>query len=158
MFILNQHELTKNCTSDEEKRTQLIDGLRLSLRACGNLLLCCMPGPTGVPGWERPAPFARVWCLFEVFVAIKEEVTVIVQLGSHDMTEFRVALNTTGLERVNKVLAGLDARDAQASVESDKGMIMSDIEEAVGMEEFNRRVREGMLAEFRRIATRASMR
>ena len=117
-----------------------------------------MPGPTGAPGWERPAPFARVWCLFEVFVAIKEEVTVIVQLGSHDMTEFRVALNTTGLERVNKALAGLDARDAQASVPSDKGMILGDIEEVVGMEEFNRRVRAGMLAEFKRIATRASMR
>ena len=82
---------------------------------------------------------------------------MIVQLGSHDMTEFRVALNTTGLERVNRALAGLDARDAQASVESDKGMILRDIESAVGMEEFNRRVREGMLAEFKRIATQASM-
>ena len=83
---------------------------------------------------------------------------MIVQLGSKDMTEFQVALNTTGLERVNKALAGLAARDAQASVESDKGMILSEIEEAVGMDEFNRRVREGVLAEFKRIATRASVR
>ena len=67
-------------------------------------------------------------------------------------------MSRVGSERVNRALAGLDARDAQASVETDKGMILSDIESAVGMEEFNRRVREGVLAEFKRIATRASIR
>ena len=35
-------------------------------------------------------------------------------------------------------------------MESDKGMILSQNEEAVGMEEFNRRVRQEMLAEFKR--------
>ena len=70
-------------------------------------------------------------------------------------------MSRVGSERVNRALAGLDARDAQASVyiggDGHRILIRRDIESAVGMEEFNRRVRGGMLAEFKRIATQASM-
>ena len=43
-----------------------------------------------------------------------------------------------------------EENNLRASLESDKGMILSQNEEAVGMEEFNRRVRQEMLAEFKR--------
>ena len=125
--------------------------------ACGTLLLCCSAGPTGAPGWERPAPFARVWCLFEVFVAIVEDVAVVVCLGPADMTAFRKALNANGMARVSEALAGLDARDAGASVPSDKDMIMADIDASVGIEAFNERVRGTMLVEFKRISMSAGM-
>ena len=62
MFVLNQHQLTKDCTSSAAKQAELILGLQKSLVACGNLLLCCSAGPSGKPGWECPAPFARIWC------------------------------------------------------------------------------------------------
>ena len=60
MFVLNQHQMTKDCTTDEDKHAQLVDSLRFSLRACGTLLLCCTSGPSGDAGWERPAPNERV--------------------------------------------------------------------------------------------------
>ena len=154
-FILNQWDMYKDCTCEAARCEELIDGLRMSLRACGTLLLCCTAGAEGV-GWERPAPLSRVWCLFETFVAIVEEVKVVVRFAPQDMAEFRRALNKGGMERVHKALDGLDARDASASVESDKAMILGDIEATVGLDVFNQRVREGLLAEYKRTATLAA--
>ena len=135
----------------------MVDGLRFSLRACGTLVLCCSAGPTGL-GWESPAPFSRVWCLFEVYVAITEAAHVIVKLATNDMVEFQKALNKNGMERVDRALAGLDARKADASVDSDKEMILHNIEQTVGLDGFNSRVRESMREEYKRIATSAGMR
>ena len=54
-------------------------------------------------------------------------------------------------------MEGLDARDAEASVASDKDMILRDIETTVGMEEFNRRVRDCVLAEYKRVGRRQAL-
>ena len=62
LFVLNQWQMTKGCTSDEQKRDQLVDGLRESLICCGELVLCCSAGLTGKTGWEYPAPIERIWC------------------------------------------------------------------------------------------------
>ena len=153
MFVLNQHQMTKDCTTDEDKRAQLVDSLRFSLRACGTLLLCCTSGPSGDAGWERPAPIERVWCLFEVYVAITEDAKVTVRLAPKDADEFRQALNNGGMERLTRALHALDASNAGASVESDKQMILGDIDSTVGLGEFNQRVRQSMLAQFKQVAT-----
>ena len=157
IFVLNQHQMTNGCTSDEEMRNQLIQGLQNSLRTCGTMLLCCTAGPDGV-GWERPAPFGRVWCLFEIFVSIAEDVKVAVRFAPKDSSEFRQALTQGGMRRVEAALRELDARDASATVENDKVMILGDIEATVGLSEFNLRVRESMRTEYRRIATNLGIR
>ena len=89
--------------------------------------------------------------MFEVFIAITEEVKVVVRLTSKDMTEFRRAVYKDGDKCVEKAMAALDARNATASVVSDKDMIMGDIDAGVGIEEFNRCVRGCMFTEFNRI-------
>jgi hypothetical protein len=66
MMAINQHSFYLGSTSLQSNQEELLDGLRASLLACGNLLLCCMSGPSGEPGWCEPAPFKRIWCLFEV--------------------------------------------------------------------------------------------
>ena len=65
-MAINQHTFFLGSTSSQTTQEELLEGLRSSLRACGNLLLCCMAGPGGEPGWMSPAPFRRIWCLFEV--------------------------------------------------------------------------------------------
>ena len=65
-MAINQHTFFLGSTSDQTTQEELLEGLRFSLQACGNLLLCCMAGPGGEPGWMSPAPFKRIWCLFEV--------------------------------------------------------------------------------------------
>ena len=55
-------------------------------------------------------------------------------------------------------LASLDAQKASAMVPSDRTMIMEAIETSVGLDEFNRLVREKMLDEFKRAAIQSTMR
>ena len=100
-----------------------------------------------------------MWCLFEVYVAITEDVGVVVTLSENEEVGFQKALQkNNGLARVENALANLDARNASASVPDDKDLIMAKIEGGVGVEAFNERVRECMLAEFKRISTSAAMR
>ena len=156
-FVLNENGMADVQQDKEQWRRKIVTLLRTSLRNCGNLLLCCSAGSQGI-GWERPAPIARVWCLFEVYAAILEDVKVIVQLAPTDMVEFQRALLANGMQRVERALESLDARNAGASVMSDKELILADIEADVGIAEFNRRVRERVLAEYKRVATSAGMR
>lgn len=65
-MAINQHTFFLGSTSSQATQEELLHGLRSSLHACGNLLLCCMAGPGGEAGWMSPAPFKRIWCLFEV--------------------------------------------------------------------------------------------
>ena len=65
-MAINQHTFFLGSTSSQATQESLLHGLHSSLNACGNLLLCCMAGPGGEPGWMSPAPFKRIWCLFEV--------------------------------------------------------------------------------------------
>ena len=71
--VLNQHKFAKLDWNDPEQRRASIDALQYSVGACGTVLLCCTTGPTEAAGWESPAPFARVWCVFEIYVAITKD-------------------------------------------------------------------------------------
>ena len=65
-MAINQHTFFLGSTGSQATQEELLHGLRSSLHACGNLLMCCMAGPGGEAGWMSPAPFKRIWCLFEV--------------------------------------------------------------------------------------------
>ena len=67
-MAINQHKFFLGSTRVQATQEELLNGIRSSLHACGNLLLCCMSGPGGEPGWMSPAPFKRIWCLYEVRV------------------------------------------------------------------------------------------
>ena len=66
IFVLNQHEMTKDCTEDEGRREELTSGLKKSICTCGRVLLCCSSGPSQKPGWEEPAPISRIWCTCKI--------------------------------------------------------------------------------------------
>ena len=116
----------------------------------------CSEGPSGRPGWECPAPIERVWCLFEIFQAIKLEVSIIIQLGSADAVAFRAALNKAGgISRLQRAIEAIDVRFADASVESDRKLILNNIEESAGIDELNRLIRARLLIEFKRISAQS---
>ena len=151
MLLLNQHRLKREF-EDESKREKLTDALRDCLKACGRVVLCCAAGPSGV-GWESPAPLGRIWCLYEIYVAITEDdVQITMQLGPSDAIQFRQAVNKDGLARVERALAAVNARDASATMPEDLATILGEIDTKLGMERFNALVREGMLKEYQRIA------
>ena len=153
IFVLNQWQLFRGCTSDEAKREQLVISLRQSLIACGRVLLCCAGGPSGLPGWESPAVLRRVWCLFEVFHSIREGVEIVIQLGPDDEAGFWIALNKKdGPSRVKAALDAIQIEDAHASVEADKQLIKQAIMNTTGVDEFDSFVRAGLASEYRRIS------
>jgi hypothetical protein len=153
IFCLNQHQLFKDCTSDEAARLQLVTSLRNCLIACGNLLLCCGPGSCdNAEGWESPAVLTRIWCLFEVFVALKEDIEITIQFGRSDERAFRIALEKGGPARIQTALSAIRVAEENSSVESDKHLILAEIEATTGIGEFDALVRAGLASEYRRIS------
>ena len=76
IFVLNQHTLTMDCTVSDDGFELLMESLKLSLMACGNVLLACSKGAGDAPGWSEPASLSRIWCLFELYVAISEDIPI----------------------------------------------------------------------------------
>ena len=156
-FTVNQHLVSLGSTSDTKTYENLVSGLKKSLLSCGTLVLCCAEGGDGMPGWEYPAPIGRIWCLFELYQAIEAKVKVDVQLAPRCEREFRFALHDGGLLRVEDALAGIDAEMAEASVESDRVLILNDIKKRVGIIKFNKAIRKFLKLEFRSIATKETL-
>ena len=123
-----------------------------SLVACGSLVLCCTAGPGPKPGWEEPAPFCRIWCLFEIFQCFKHELNIEMQLAPDDERGFKMALQKDGLERIETVLSHINVLQAQASFEKDRVAILRAIEKQMSFDEFNDRVRSGLRREYRRVS------
>ena len=64
------------------------------------MLLACGKGSGDAPGWAEPAPLTRIWCLFEVYVALKESVPMTMTMQTSDATDFLTALGQGGMREV----------------------------------------------------------
>ena len=136
----------------------LIDSLKLSLVACGSVLLARGKGSGEHPGWKEPAPLTRIWCLFEVYVSLEGGVPISVQFTPAEEKAFLAALGKGGLAEVERALAGIDIKQANASVQSDIARILEAVEKEVGIESFNASVHQGLLLESRELAEKATFR
>ena len=116
------------------------------------MLLCCSAGPTGDPGWIKAAPLSRIWCLYELYVAFDMKIPTVIQFGVKDEIEFRAALLKEGMTRVATVLEGIDASAAEATLSTDREMILLEIENSMGLDAFNQLIRIGMAGEYRSLA------
>ena len=76
----------------------------------------------------------------------------IIQFGDKDEVEFRTALLKGGVDRVSAALEGTGASTADASLESDRQLILLEIENSLGLGEFNQMIRMGLLSEYRALA------
>ena len=76
-----------------------------------------------------------------------------IQFGDKDEVEFRAALLKGGMTRVAAVLEGIDATAAEATLSTDREMILLEIENSMGLEAFNELIRSGMANEYRNLAT-----
>ena len=74
------------------------------------------------------------------------------QFGRQDELEFRAALSKGGMARINAALDEVDATKAEATLESDRNMILSEIDSNMGLGAFNELIQSGMLVEYRTLA------
>ena len=79
-------------------------------------------------------------------------ISTLIQFGDKDEVEFRAALLKGGMNRVSEVLEGIDATAAEATLSSDREMILLEIENSMGLEAFNQLIQIGITDEYRRLA------
>jgi chromosome segregation ATPase len=96
--------------------------------------------------WQDPVPFRRVWCLFELYIAITLSAKVIMHFPAEDALGFYSKLRRNeevkaGVETV-ALVPTIDAKQAQATMESDRERIFQEITDSIGMDEFNRQLQE----------------
>ena len=162
LFHVNQHTFFLGSTAEAAVQDELAEGLRESVRVCGRLCLCCMAGPGGDGrGWCEPAPMRRIWCLFEIFTALRAPgapLPVSIQFGAREEEQFREALARGGSQPVHAALDALDAATAHATVPTDREFILGLIERDVGIAAFNRVIRDGLRRAYSEINTKHSLR
>ena len=80
------------------------------------------------------------------------KIPTVIQFGDKDEVEFRAALLKGGMARVATALQGIDAFAAEATLNTDREMILLEIENSIGLEAFNELIRSGMADEYRSLA------
>ena len=141
IFVMNQHSTT-------EIGDDLLQNLRRSIEAPGKLLLL-------VDSWRDPAPLARCWCLFEIYTAIQCGADIVMCLSRSEENSFMGELDSNQMELAQLVQA-IDAEEAEATVESDKAMILGRISEEIGFDAFNAKLRDTLLAALQQTVMAAS--
>ena len=74
------------------------------------------------------------------------------QLTPIDQAAFTHALHREGLSYVQNALSCIDVKSAEASVDSDRALILKSIQEQITLEKFNELVRDILLGEYRRMS------
>jgi hypothetical protein len=141
LFNKNQHIVTSESTSIE-----LAEGIRQP----GKMVFILHPSMN----WS----ISRIWCLYEVLVCMQVEAILEIafsfeMLDMFDRQQFndgsvkkRIPWNS--FARYSRQLPSVDVMRANATVVSDKAMILAKIQESVGVEEMNRMVKEKLIACF----------
>jgi len=106
---------------------------------------------------ERGMIFTRVWCLFELLLAIESKNTNVefcypAALEHAKITEWnkasreqRILAYEKHINAFEEILKrGIDIRRAQATVESDRVRILTWIEQKMGYQQFNNAIRQSM--------------
>eukprot|EP00045_Choanoeca_perplexa_P021779 m.7291 g.7291 ORF g.7291 m.7291 type:complete len:647 (+) comp8788_c0_seq1:78-2018(+) len=109
-----------------------------SIRAIGKVILVLSP-------WNDPIPLTRSWCLWELVstAELDTQVEFVVRLPSGEQEKFTEAIKeNAGV--VYQSLLDVDARRAEASVDSDRVMISEAIEKTVGYASVNAMVKDQM--------------
>jgi hypothetical protein len=147
-FALNQHAFAKDCTQ-KQTEDMMLATLKESIRVPAQMI--CLLHP-----WQDPVPFRRVWCLFELYIAITLGAKVIMHFPPEDAKGFYSKLRSE--EAVGKSTAlvpTIAAKEAQATVESDRVRIMQEITDSIGMDQFNAQLQEYLERAMRAAATDA---
>jgi hypothetical protein len=140
--IFSKNQWVVNSASTETELAAAVDNAHnqnggIDRKGTSSLLFVVHP-------WPEPAAIRRIWCLFEVFTAICVDAVVDVELSEAAHTAFTAQLSSGACEPppthfavpwepspaygTGTLVAGLDVRNAEATVQSDIAMIMAQIE------------------------------
>lgn len=132
IFSVNQHE------SSQHSHSWWSETFYDCIREVGHTVLVIAPV-------DRPICVERVWCLWEIYATVAAAVPMTIAIPTHELAAFREALST----RPDALLAtvrGVDAANAQATVERDREAIFAAVRAGVGFDRVNEVVKNQLLS------------
>ncbi|CAE7029582.1 unnamed protein product [Symbiodinium sp. CCMP2592] len=149
VFSMNQHDLSDLSGPDSRDRSGqdmydvMLEALTNSIRTPRRVLLALTPH-------HEPQLLSRSWCLYEIYIAQKLKAEV--SCGFVPAAEQQVIQSLQqGDALIEHMLNKVDAEKSQATVESDRLMILELIQKD-GVSNFNQFVREKFAASLRLVA------
>ena len=113
----------------EEMQDHVCKTLKAQMLKSGHVLMCLWP-------LEAPVPLKRAWCLFELWMALQNGVKVTMCFGGADGAALYDAVRDGSFD-IAKLVGEIRAQDAGCMEQKDKDMILSLIENEMGVERFN---------------------
>ena len=124
-------------SSQTDMQLEIVAALKAQMLCSGHVVMCLWP-------LEQPTPLQRAWCLFELWVALSNNIKVTMVYGDEDVTAL-YQLVSSGTFHVNKIMGEISAQNAGCMVPRDKELILGYIESEMGADKFNAQMREHLL-------------
>jgi len=137
-LCINQHRVKENAACGVNiPFEEFYAVFNSKVNSIGHILAMMAP-------WHSPAYLDRVWCVFEMFTANKNNLDITIGMPMRERTMFVDGLRAgdfdAQLDKFFSMLGTVDVRNAKASVNSDLITILKLIENDVGYETFNKTV------------------
>jgi tetratricopeptide (TPR) repeat protein len=125
-FCVNQFRVKEAQRRGESVSFEEFSGLfRDRVRVIGCVLAMVTP-------WRSPVYLTRVWCLYEAWTAITEDIELEFVFPEAEAESYQSELDNAGLQNVWKALGAVRVQDGQAYLEADRERILNLIQEAPG--------------------------
>ena len=125
----NPHAERPDETEAPDMQQKIVDALRAQMLKSGHVLMCLWP-------LEAPTPLRRAWCLFELWVALQNDIKLTMCFGKAEAKDLLAAV-CAGSFDANKMVGEIRAQDAGSMLQQDKDLILGLIEREMGVEQFN---------------------
>ncbi|CAE8606553.1 unnamed protein product [Polarella glacialis] len=131
-FCINQQRVKqKLAAGDTVPFEDFSKEFKTRVEGIGHVLAMMQP-------WREPLYIKRVWCNFEFFSALSEDVEVTIAMPPCEAADFLESLERgSGIQEMWQVLGALTVEAAEASVPQDKENILRLISHSPGFHDFN---------------------
>merc|ERR1711871_1204203 len=133
----NPHTVRPDEEDETKMQNQIVGALKAQMIKSGHVLMCLWP-------LEAPTPLKRAWCLFELWVALQNDVKLTMCFGDADAAKLLEAVRAGSFD-VAKMVGEIRAQDAGAMDKNDKKLILGLIESQMGVARFNEEMQEKLL-------------
>jgi len=87
--------------------------------------------------WEKPVYLTRVWCVFEMYTASENGCRISIAMPPKEKARFLKGVNQGKMNNFFIELAKTDVRDADATIDSDKDLILNLVARGPGYDKLN---------------------
>jgi len=87
--------------------------------------------------WDSPKNLSRIWCVFEIYMALQRGHQFEVILPDEEDDKFQHALETSGMQPIWDLFGKVDIQQADAAAEADKHNILRLVDSNLGSQNFS---------------------